>query len=235
MAVMKSFDGAKVGGNVPRDARCKTQLHDYGFFECVKGGPKLGTPSGRIRLIKQGMKVDGKKIQELIEFALERSSNTNRKTHTSSYDIFAESMSNTFQHSGGDSKGVNSWWAGCYYDIERNSACFTSIDTGIGILKGFSLRQKWASRPWHQFPRNRDQAEDLRSLLFGKVPSRTREHYRGRGLPSIKRENDEGRIQNLMILSNRARAYVGDNQYHTMGEGCNFQGTIVYWEVEFGE
>ena len=66
-------------------------------------------------------------------------------------------------------------------------------------------------------------------ILNGDVPSSTGEKYRGRGLPNMKNACDEGRIQNLMVLSNNARAHVGNGTYEDLKN--EFRGTIVYWEV----
>ena len=232
VAVMKSAKKRNVTGNVPTDQECKQRLNDFGFFECVKGGPNLGTPTGTIRLLHNGRNVDGTIANDIIRFALQKLGRWEQKKHGPTYTLFTEAMANTFQHADRHKPGTKNWWAGVYYDAEKQAACFTSVDIGIGILKSFSFRQKWKSQSWKSFRTRENQGEILRKLLDGEIPSRTGEKHRGRGLPNMKMANDRNRIQNLMIVSNGAHAHVGHNNYTQLS--AEFSGTIIYWEVPRG-
>ena len=229
VAVMKSVKERRVTGNVPEDQECKQRLYDFGFFECVTGGPTLGAPTGRIRLQHSGNKVDGTIVNDIIKFALKKLGYSEQRKHGPTYTLFTEAMANTFQHADRRTPGTKNWWAGVYYDAEKQAACFTSVDIGVGILKSFNLRQKWESQSWESFRTREDQGEILRKLLNGEISSRTGEKHRGRGLPNMKMANDHKRIQNLMILSNGAHAHVGHKNYKQLS--TEFSGTIIYWEV----
>ena len=227
VAVMKSTEGS-VLGNVPEDQNCAQRLNDFGFFECVKGGPNLGVPAGKIRLQHKGLKVEGDTARNIIKFGLQQLGNPKSK-HGPTYTIFTEAMANTFQHATGRKADRRNWWAAVYYDDTKQAACFTSVDLGVGILESFSLKQTLKS--WRSRPRltGLDQGETLGRMLSGGIPSRTGEKHRGRGLPNMKAACDDDRIQNLMILSNSAHAHVGRKTYRELKIG--FRGTIVYWEV----
>lgn len=228
VAVMESTGGS-VAGNVPEDQNCTNRLNDFGFFECVTGGPRLGQPAGKIRLMHSGQQVEGAHARDIIMFGLKKLGDYASRKHGPAYTIFTEAMANTFQHADRRHAGQRPWWAGVYYDDTKQAACFTSVDVGVGILMSFSFRQRWMS--WRSQFRltNPDQGEKLRMLLSGEIPSRTGEKHRGRGLPNMKAACEEGRIQNLMILSNNAHAHVGRQAYRELKVG--FRGAIVCWEV----
>ena len=225
VAIMESTEGT-VFGNVPADPVCKRRLHDFGFFEHVKGKPSGGTPAGTIRMEHTGQKVKGEIAQEIIEFGLAKLSNFSSRKHGPTYTVFTEAMANTFQHAGQRQEDRQKWWAAVYYDDAKQAACFTSVDLGVGILENFGFRQRW--KLWLG-QTGLDQGGKLKMLLDGKVPSRTGEKYRGRGLPNIKKSCTSFRINNLLILSNKAHADVSRDAYQELTN--DFHGTIIYWEV----
>lgn len=230
VAVMNSVPNEHpVSGTVPRDRECRQRLHDFGFFECVRGGPDLGTPTGTIRFEHSGQKVEGQVAKDIIAFGLKSLGRTETK-HGPAYNVFTEAMANTFQHAGSSGKGTQHWWAAVYYDERKRAACFTAVDTGVGILKSFNFRQRAQAWIGSSGLAGAHQGEKLRKLLGGEIRSRTGDRHRGRGLPNIKRACDEGRILNLSILSNRALARVARQHYRELD--CGFEGTIVYWELQ---
>ena len=232
VAVMKTFNKGRVSGNVPDDADCTRRLHDFGFFECVTKGPKLGTPGGKIRLLQDGLRVSGSSARDIIEFGLQKLSKSASKLHKPSYTVFTEAMANTFQHANANKGNRIKWWAGVYYDDAKRAACFTCIDLGIGILRSFSFQQKIMSFGTFLRKYGSGQGDVLKDILSGNMPSRTGAKYRGRGLPNIKLACEAGRIQNLLVLSNKAHAHVGRGTYESLR--TEFHGTILYWEVANG-
>ena len=217
-----------VRGNVPQNQECRQRLNDYGFFECVSGGPDLGPPAGKIRRQHSGQTVQGQIANDIVQFGLERLGKIVAK-HGPTYNVFTEAMANTFQHADRKEKGKQRWWAAVYYDEDKRAACFTAVDTGVGILESFTLRQRAEVRLGSPMLTGVDQGEKLRKLLSGEVRSRTGDKHRGRGLPNIKRACDEDRIMNLSILSNGAIARVANEDYRELRS--QFRGTIIYWEL----
>ena len=229
VAVMSSSPHERpVSGNVPRDQECRQLLHDFGFFECVRGGPDLGTPAGTIRCERSGQRVEGQAAKRIINFGLQSLSRTERK-HGPAYNVFTEAMANTFEHASKSARGDQRWWAAVYYNARRKAASFTAVDTGVGILRSLNLQQRakaWREGPGRAVP---DQGEILRMLLSGEIRRQTGDRHRGRGLPNIKRACDADRITNLSILSNRALARVAHEDYRELQ--FQFRGTIIYWEL----
>lgn len=218
-----------VTGNVPQNQECRQRLHDFGFFECVTGGPDLGTPTGKIRLEHTGQTVEGQIANDIIKFGMEKLGRAEPK-HGPTYNVFTEAMANTFQHADRRTRGEQSWWAGVYYDNGKQAACFTAVDIGVGILESFSLRQRTQALLASPSFTSADQGEKLRMLLAGEIRSRTGARHRGRGLPNIKRACDEGRIMKLSILSNKALARIAHEDYRELKR--EFRGTIIYWELD---
>lgn len=228
VAVMESRS-LEARGNQPLDADCRRRLHDFGFFKRVAGVQSAET-MGEFRREHVGTKVDTESVQSLIAFGM-RQLGLNKK-HGPSYRMFCEAISNTFQHADRNRRqsGTRRWWAHAYFDAARNVVCFTAIDLGVGIVKSLDRRQRLAELQELHLT-GLSQGERLKRLLEGvTIPSRTGERHRGRGLPSMRAECKQGRINNLVITSNQGFARVATDTYENLqGE---FPGTIVYWEVE---
>ena len=113
-----------------------------------------------------------------------------------------------------------------YCNVENNRAAFTFIDQGIGIFKsqGLLFRLKFASQLMF-----RDRTDILRELLLGNIPSSTGLAYHGYGLPGIYDACINGRIRNLVILSNDVYANIERGDFRPLKN--SFDGTILYWEV----
>lgn len=229
VAVMESRS-FEVRGNQPLDDTCRRRLHDFGFFKLVKG-VRSNEASGEFRMKHVGTKVDTKSVQSLIAFGMNQLKLDEK--HGPSYRMFCEAISNTFQHAVRSDRRKKRWWAHAYYDAARDVVCFTSIDVGVGIVRSLERGQRIAElRKWRIM--GFSQAERLQMLLKGEtIPSRTGEPHRGRGLPSMRTECEQGRIQNLVIATNQAIAHVSLEEYENLE--CEFPGTIVYWEVEGGD
>lgn len=225
VAVMDSA-GETVSGNVPLDEECRRRLDDFGFFEFVKGVPNLGTRSGTIRFGQTGIEVDSNAIHEIIQFGL-RKLDTSPSKHGPSYSAFVEATANTFQHASSENRKERKvkWWAGAYYDEEKQAVCFTAVDLGVGIFRSFNWRQKREISRLSAL----DKGEALRMLLERHISSRTRDRHRGRGLPNLRDACLDGRIGNLLILSNNSLALVDRHSYRQLEH--EFRGVVVYWEV----
>ena len=228
VAIMESVPHANpVSGNVPRDKECRRRLHDFGFFNHVRSGFRPGKPAGRIQLQRTDTQVRGQAAKEIIQFGLKMLDRKSTK-HGPTYSVFTEVMSNTCQHANaGSTKGQHPWLAAAYYDDEKQAACFTAVDLGVGILGSFNFRQRYEARQAKLA--GVDQGEKLRMLLCGEIRSRSGDPHRGRGLPNIRESCELRRISNLSILSNKALARVAHSKYHKLKIG--FEGTIIYWEL----
>ena len=119
--------------------------------------------AGTVRCEYSGQRVEGQAAKTIIEFGLGSLGRTERK-HVPAYNVFTEAMANTFEHAGKSARGVDRWWAAVCYDARRKVTCFTTVDTGVGILRSFNLQQH--AEAWREGPRLAvpDQGKILRML-----------------------------------------------------------------------
>jgi len=118
------------------------------------------------------------------------------------------------------------WWATVYADTGRGKICFTFVDTGVGIFR--SVRIGTVRKIYDLFGGKKD-ADILRDMLLGKVPSSTKLSFRGKGLPYMNRLAMEKRISSLVIVANDVFANVSSETFEQLR--TPFHGTLVYWEI----
>ncbi len=222
---------ALVSGNTPIEPRAKEMLDESGFYDCVRVAsgatppPALGKIKTRKRS-KETMQVryDQRVANELVEFgATKLHGRTTR--HQMSYRVLSEAMLNTMNHASRHADR-EPWWASVYFDSQRNRACFTFIDQGVGIFGSHCFTR--ALRIQRSL-RALSNAELLCRLLQGQIRSSTKVEGRGNGIPGMYNACKAGRIQNLFLLSNRSSANVDHDRYSDFKN--EFSGTIVYWEI----
>lgn len=221
VAIINSLPSAMIGGNEPRDPIQRQRLHDFGFYEHVKGIASRSRGMGTIRMNRGGTSVEAETVAQLLDFAAKRMTGAQKP----SYTIFLEAMANTFDHAS-DNDAKKPWFAGVYFDESRNRVCFTLIDRGMGIMENLNFKQRlalWKGNPF------KDSGEKLYRLLKGEIPSRSGVKYRGRGLPEAYESWRAGRIRNLAIVTNNAHGNAVAGMFVELN--ARFNGTIVYWEV----
>jgi hypothetical protein len=228
LANVRALDGrAYVKGNRPSDLRASEILAQSGFFSQVRTRTpappcKQGMISQRQRASKQ---VEPRVAQGLVHFGTEAISGVAQRNH-STYRVLIESMSNTQNHAAGKRSAKQSWWATVYADLERKRVCYTFLDTGVGIFRSVRIG---AIRRAFRFLGVVSDADILVEIFKGGVQSRTGVPYRGKGLPSIYRLSELGRIQSLVIVSNEVYADVSAGHYRMLRS--SFPGTLLYWEI----
>jgi hypothetical protein len=145
--------------------------------------------------------------------------------------ILLECMTNTFNHAEGarrEQRNVTHepWWAGVYCDKAHQVAKFTFLDNGIGILESIKLKRMQEVFRWAGFI---DNAEALKQVFSGQVPSTTGLHYRGEGLPTIREVLiTDGEVDRVVVVANDVRVDLGADTYQVLQ--MPFRGTMVYWE-----
>src|SRR5690606_25185524 len=103
---------------------------------------------------------------------------------------------------------------------------FSFVDNGEGILKTIKIRFK------DRVSRIIGMANDgqlLREAFEGKFGSRTKLAYRGRGLPLIKKNFENGYIKNLVVISNNVFYDFTKGTFQILG--TEFEGTFYFWEL----
>jgi hypothetical protein len=138
-------------------------------------------------------------------------------------------MSNTHNHAAGKERKDavrQTWYSTVYADVSRSRACYTFLDTGVGIFKSIRLR---GLKRFFKAIGVSNNAEILEQILEGRVGSSTGVPYRGKGLPSIYALLKRGSIKELVIIANSVYANVSKGDYRVLEIG--FPGTLLYWET----
>lgn len=228
--------GARIIGNTPLDDRAKRMLNDSGFRRYVRSAPGSEdlvrtAPMGQIaKRIRTGETVQDRFDQllarDLIEFGTLKL-NGRPTPHGPTYGVLCEGMLNTLNHAGESKRSRQPWWASVYVDAERNRACFTFIDLGVGIFKSHQLTV--ALQVKHAL-RLVNRAELLRRIFRGEIQSTTREPGRGNGLPGMYEHCKAGRIRDFTVIANDAIGKAEFEAYEVLSD--YFPGTLLYWEIE---
>lgn len=112
-------------------------------------------------------------------------------------------------------------------DHVRRIVCYSFVDTGVGIFKSVQVR---ALQRIFKLIGITNNAELLKDILNGGMPSRTGLAYRGKGLPKIYKAARNGDLKSLYIVSNNVFADIERSVFIELK--TPFQGTLYYWESE---
>lgn len=235
LATVKHLEaGGKVNvsGNYPSTQLAQETIMASGFNDFLRTSmPRTGSVRGAI--VRQDLwfgskKANGGIARQLIDFAVgpvqsSETHNTNRMRLKASYGHLLECMGNTHEHAS-RRPGETMWWASVYRDAAKNRDCFTFIDMGVGIFNSvqMSLRRRVMNLTGQR-------SAILRDLLAGKIPSSTGKSYRGRGLPSIYRSAQQGKISRFIMLTNDVYADTERNDFRALN--TELRGVVLYWEV----
>lgn len=221
--------GAGVSGNVPDDERAQQVLNDSGFRAYVRNSPSYRSPATMGRVVKRQStreafqnRFDQHLARSLVEFAARATG----RPQGPSYSILCEAMLNTLNHAAKDGASNEPWWASVYYDSNRDRACFTFLDQGVGIFKSHRLTTqlrilttlRWLNR-----------GELLQKIFRGEIPSTTQVPGRGNGLPEMYAHCKAGRIKDFMVIANDGFGRAEIDDYGVLPGG--FAGTLLYWEI----
>jgi hypothetical protein len=138
---------------------------------------------------------------------------------------YVEVMSNTIQHA----TGKGTWWTAVFCDQSNAVACYTFVDSGIGIFQSakmlaFRLREKLTNLLGYS------NVDLLKDILGGKSITATRQGYRGQGLFSIGKVAGRNQMKNLILISNDVYANITTKQFRILS--APYKGTFYYWEYD---
>lgn len=218
--------GISVRGNYPDAEGAIDAIRESGFNDYLRTSmPRSGHSRGAIvrqELLQNSKQADGQYARKLVDFAEKDGGDRLRLKVV--YGHLIECMGNTHQHAAGR-PGEQMWWASVFRDVRRQRDCFTFIDMGVGIFNSAELSLRLKVYRLTGFRRQ----QILRDLLDGKIPSSTGMAYRGRGLPSIRRSCEEGKIRRFVIVTNDVYADTERGAFVPLPE--EIKGVVLYWEV----
>lgn len=221
--------GAGVSGNVPADSRAQRVLNDSGFRAYVRNSPSYRSPATMGRVVKRQStreafqnRFDQRLARSLVEFAAKATG----RPQGPSYSILCEAMLNTLNHAARDGASNEPWWASVYYDSDRDRACFTFLDQGVGIFESHQLTTQLRILTTLRLL---NRGELLKKIFRGEIPSTTRVPGRGNGLPEMYAHCKAGRIKEFVVFANDGFGGAETDNYGVLPGG--FAGTLLYWEI----
>ncbi len=147
-----------------------------------------------------------------------------------------ELMQNSFNHAEPEKEGDKHWWLSVNVNADSSIVSFSFIDYGIGIFE--SLNSKGQGSKWFNWRgllakfSMKSNADVLKLILDGDLHRTvTGQDFRGKGLPGIKEAMDRNLISKLFVITNDVFADVNKNIYIPLPN--NFEGTFVYWEIDY--
>lgn len=233
----RSIERARISGNLPANKGLQDVLTHSGFYEYMtrKGIPATGSRLGVIKTRKKSREATDEKLNQdfaigLIEFAMTKLTGK-AASHSPSYCVITEAMLNTVHHASRDDDATEPWWASVYWDAARKRACFTFIDHGVGVFKSNKLNLRLrAAKDLFTRVKLPDNGALLRMVMHDEIPSSTDELGRGYGIPIMYNRCRYGLIRNFTILSNDAIGNAELESYSAFP--ADFEGTLLYWEIE---
>jgi anti-sigma regulatory factor (Ser/Thr protein kinase) len=141
------------------------------------------------------------------------------------YGIIQEMNGNSVEHA---YKIKKHWILGINHDKTNNKMIFTFTDNGFGILR--TLKRRFNKKVFDNLQWYKD--EDILNGVFDKkYNSRFKKQYnRNKGLPVIKKAYIEDKINNLIVISNKA--FLDFENKTSISLKNEFSGTFYYWELD---
>ena len=213
-----------VNAIIPRDYKVKKRLMECGISEASTGLQTITPKSGRFRQ-KSSLTADTEEANELIQFAT-RQIYGKKKELKDVQRILSECIDNTTYHANPTKRLAERWWGTVFFDEEEDTAYFSILDNGIGIIE--SLRVNWmgALKLKIKYSSN---VELMRDIFKGGILSSTRESNRGNGLPNIFRARSRRQFSRLICITNNVYIDFDKDDYRLLEN--SFSGTFFYWEV----
>lgn len=216
-----------LSGNLPEDLALRTLMVNSGFDHFVSlRGQTISPPKHESDTIKitSGRSVNTEKAQQIIKYLIAKTGK-NKNCFSFLYNMLIELMSNANEHAYPSSieSPLSAWYS--YVKFEPHSANFIFLDTGCGIPS--TVRKKFSEKinPFLS------ESSILCSALDGEFRTQTKLSYRGKGLPGIMERQVNGQIQNLLIISGRAKISNAGKDRNAEDTRARLTGTLYFWTI----
>lgn len=218
-------------GNFPQDPRVRDLIRNSGFNKFVRynGIEPIARDVDSVQIVS-GDKVNTRLARRICDFVLSKG-NIQKSTTAFLYNMMIELMANVYAHA---YNGVSSdilysrWYCFAEYDAICNTVSFSFMDTGAGIpstvrkhgLEHIDLLNLTGDGPY------------VISALKGELRSKTKEPYRGKGLPKIFGYCQRGLIRNMRIITNQGDVDIFNASVTSKELTSTLKGTLFYWQID---
>ena len=222
--------GINLRGNTPVDVKANKVFIESGYLKHMsnlssKLQQKIKTFTGDNLILMSGSeKSESRKIGECIKNAVQILSGV-ASHYPPIYGMILEMNCNSVEHAYHKNKH---WLLGVNIDKENKKIIFTYADNGFGVLG--TLRRKFAEVLEDTF-KLKENSEILEGLFDRKYNSRFKKQYnRNKGLPVIKRAFVNGKVKDLLVITNDVSLHFGKDESLKLNNA--FSGTFYYWELD---
>lgn len=237
LSIMIKFRSQNVdfNGDHPKNKRARSALLNSGFFEHLyeKQGDQI-TIQGQKGIFTHANKTVDSKLSDRIISTVSKMIWGDFQRCTGVQRTYLELMQNTNNHASLNGPEKHHWYTTVTYNKDKNKACFSFIDYGVGIIESINRNEK--GKFWHSLSKifsllkPQNNGDFLRLLLDGSIhKTATGHYYRGKGLPGIYKAFLDNKISNLVVITNDAMADCQKNIFRTLKN--KFVGTYIYWEL----
>lgn len=227
----RKYKIAQFSGNVPTDEVVKKKFFESGFYNYVhhRGNAQLNKSTDNIQIVS-GRGCDPDIAKRVSDFVC-RIADVRRSKCSFLYNTIVELMSNTLKHAYNGRSVLLPVW---YYFVEYESngvVSFTFMDTGLGIPS--TVRKNFAERL--DILGLKEDNKYVISALNGEFRTATKQGYRGKGLPQIRKYLTKDCVVDFHIVSNKAHVKVLHSKYDGDDLREAMQGTLYYWSVDLNK
>ena len=219
-----------VRGNLPNNPECKELFVKSGFFRYVSHPISIEEikPDANFLQIEFDSNVVGVISGKVTEFVSKHLKKTEQQTK-GIYRILTEMMLNTKQHAYLGKEKLQKWYLMAHYNQGESKIEFSFLDNGLGIPNTISKRFREVIRDWAEWFKAFESQHTrlLVSAFNGDFRTKTKQRYRGKGLPEIKKFSDQKYIDDLVVLSDKGYVDFSDGQDTILSQ--SFQGTLYSW------
>lgn len=220
----------QVQGNLPRNNEAREIFYQSGFLNYVDAQTDTISSSSTEDCVQiyDGQDVDPSIAKKLCSFAMNKF-NKKRTDFKILYNIIMEIIINTKQHAYSGETNLPKWYV--YARYSNDGIDFSILDTGYGIPS--TVRKNFVDRLNQliaKFPLVRtSESELIKSVMNGAFRTKTKEKYRGKGIPMITEQCNNEYINNLTLVSNKGFVITGENNRDLT---TPLRGTLYYWRIE---
>lgn len=193
-------------GNLPINKTAREVFEKSGYLNYFRMKRLKMPDSSECVQIVSGDKVETQTAKKMCDFVIEKL-NIEKSKISVLYATLVELMSNTAKHaySAGQKEMVESWYL--YAMHENDKVTFSFVDTGQGIP--YTIKKKF----WEKIDFIMEDANLIRIALTEHGRSETKLPNRGKGLPKLYEQVQQGLLDDFFVLSGAGScAYCQDRQ-----------------------
>lgn len=217
-------------GNFPKDENIKKFLQNSGYLKYMKTAKENLLQTNDHIQIKNGQgyeyENEGKIIdirQEIIDFTCEKLKK-NKTQINFLMTMLTEMITNIKDHAYDDNNLFKHNWY-IFVENSNDKISYTFMDNGLGIPT--TIKKSNFELLKSKFSLDKEYKYIEAGVSGIEKRSKTGLIERGNGLPSIYEQYTSNKINNLVIISNKAY-YIKENPKDLEN---NLNGTIFYWEI----